>query len=539
MSATHLNPLRPSFSGLFFDEFSPDSAWLREQGVLRLPPLATDEPLRLVGEILKHPEAQGIELGAPGLLVKTSGKWLAHLPKGAEGVWTLDLPVDRDMAAKGLELELVLEGVAFTNGLAWAGRVSGLGALQHFRKQNKNRQLRLRRLETNGGKVLCDFARRGAPFATDYVRRNLRIGLNIVGFLAAELGIGEGARCMVRGADAAGIPTSLVPLKLHCLNPQGERVFADRFQETNPQPVNIFHVDPPVSADIDHHHGKAFRAGKYNIGYWAWELPDFPDGWVEACRYFDEIWCPSDFVREAVSIKAPIPVLTMPHPIAFERPQGDFRARFGLPRDAFVFLFVYDLNSYSARKNPGAVLRAFRAAELAGKDTCLAIKLHNAAANKADFAALSEAVADLPGTVLISETLSRQDLIQLESACDCFVSLHRSEGFGLSIAECMYLGKPVIATDWSASAEFVNETNGCPVRCSEVVLERSYGPYGKGSRWAEPDIEHAAWWMQRLYGDRALAKRLGDEARKTIETRFSPAVIGARYRKRLEAIAMA
>jgi len=133
--------------------------------------------------------------------------------------------------------------------------------------------------------------------------------------------------------------------------------------------------------------------------------------------------------------------------------------------------------------------------------------------------------------------LSRTGIYELEAACDCFVSLHRSEGFGLAVAECMYLGKPVISTDWSATAEFVTADNGCPVRAPLVTLDRNHGPYAKGQTWAEPDVGHAAEWMQRLCADRALCARLGAAARATIERDFSPATIGARYRRRLEAIA--
>jgi glycosyltransferase involved in cell wall biosynthesis len=118
------------------------------------------------------------------------------------------------------------------------------------------------------------------------------------------------------------------------------------------------------------------------------------------------------------------------------------------------------------------------------------------------------------------------------------VSLHRSEGFGLAIAEAMYLGKPVITTDWSATAEFVNGTNGCPVRARLITLDRNIGPYGKGQTWADPEVDHAAAEMRRLADDTALRHRLGVAARTTIEERFAPAVIGARYRRRLEAIAM-
>lgn len=531
--------LKPTFEGLYFDEFSQDSAWLRERATLHLPPLKGLRSLRLVGEGLVHPEARASQQKAPGLRVLGPGGKSARLEPGVRGVWILPIELSPGDAEAGIRLELALEGVSLGNALAWAGRVTGFGPWQHFRRQHRNRQLRIRRLETDTGEAICDFSLRGAPFRTDLVRRTLDIGMNIVGFLSADLGVGESARCMVRAADAAGIPTALVPLKLHCKNPMGDLSFADRFREDNPHGVNVVHIDPPASQDIDHHHGVAFRRGKHNIAYWAWELPDFPDAWVPACAYFDEIWCPSDFVREAISMKASLPVLTMPHAIHFERPQGNFRGQFGLPASDFIFLFAYDLNSYSERKNPGAVLQAFRSSGLAGRGASLAIKVHNAAGNPEDFARLKAAVADLPGTTLIADTLSRSDLYRLEAACDCFVSLHRSEGFGLAVAESMFLGKPVISTDWSATAEYVTEENGCPVRCMEIMLEKNIGPYTKGSHWAQPDPEHAAWWMKKLFEDRALAAQLGAAGRATIEERFSPAVIGERYRRRLEAIAMA
>jgi glycosyltransferase involved in cell wall biosynthesis len=183
------------------------------------------------------------------------------------------------------------------------------------------------------------------------------------------------------------------------------------------------------------------------------------------------------------------------------------------------------------------VIDAFRHSGLAGNGAALVVKVQNVNGNEADFAALQASVRDLKGTVLLSETLSRADIHGLESACDCFVSLHRSEGFGLAVAECMLLGKPVISTDWSATAEFLTRENGLPVRARLVTLEQNHGPYAKGSTWADPDPAHAAEHMRTVFNDRPLAQRLGAAARETIRTRFSPAVIGARYRRRLESIA--
>lgn len=546
-SAAHIAPFGGVFArrftryaGLYFDEFASDSAWIREEAVIRLPPMPGVAAVVVKGQFKEHPEARGIERGFPSLEIRVDGRPCGTVSATAAGPWEVTCPLDPKSAEVGPLLLLKLNGVAQTNALAWLGRVTGLGPFQRFRGQRRNRQLRVTAIDSDTGEGIYDFSKRESPFCIAFTRAHLRTGMNVVGFLTADLGIGESARCMVRAGDAAGIPMALVPLKLNCRNRLGDTTYSARLQDTNPQGVNVFHIDPPVARDIEHHHGEAFCRDKFNIGYFAWELPEFPDAWMSAFDYFDEIWCPSDFVRESMALKAPFPVITMPHSVGFERPKGDrssLRARFGLPQEPFLFLSLFDLNSYSARKNPRAAIGAFRLSGLAGAGAGLVIKVQNAESNPADFAALKEAVLDLAGTVIISETLSRADVYALEAACDCFVSLHRSEGFGFAVAECMYLGKPTISTDWSATAEYLNNQNGYPVRCSLVKLTENQGPYSKGSTWAEPDVAHAAELMRRVASDTIEAARIGALARQTIESRFSPAVIGARYKRRLETVA--
>ncbi len=525
----------PKFTGLFFDETAENSAWIREQGAINLPPLDGSASIAIVGELLP-PSGDTAANGALGLEIKIDDRIVSSQTGIKPGPFRFEIPWPATTTPSGHRLELRLLGVSFSNLLAWAGRVTGLGFLQKWRAQPRNRRLRIQRVEVDR-ETLCDFGNRGAPWNRDMTRRSLHLGLNIVGFFRADLGVGESVRCMARAAEAAKLDAALVELKLHCINPQTDTAFVPRLQLTNPHPVNVFHLDAPVSLDIDTHHGAAFRADKYNIGYWAWELPEFPDAWVRFADVFDEIWAPSRFTAEAIARKVSVPVLTMPHAISFARPTGDFRAKFGLPPAQYLFLFLYDLNSYSERKNPAAVIEAFRRSGLAGKGAALVIKVHNAQANPADFERLRADASSLPGTTIISATLSRTEIYELESACDCFVSLHRSEGFGIAVAESMYLGKPVISTDWSGTAEFVTVDNGCPVRCELVILERNHGPYSRGQIWAAPDVDHAAEWMQRLFNDRELGQRLGNAARTTIEKNYSPAAIGARYRQRLEAIA--
>ena len=526
----------PKFTGIFQDDTPGDSCWIRETGVVLLPALKKARTLVVVGEVRPAEGNDPTAAGPLGLALLIDGRMISQREQLAPGPFRLEVPWPSPIATPGHALSLQLTGVGWSNLLAWLGRVTGLGPLQPWRKQARNRRLRLQRIEADSD-VLFDFANRDSPWNAAISRRLMNTGLNLAGYFRADLGIGESVRCAARAADAAGLGLACINLKLHCINPQTDDTFADRLQTGNPHPVNVIHLDAPASRDIEHHHGAGFRRGKYNIGYWAWELPEFPDSWINYGNYFQEIWTPSRFTTDAIGQKLDVPVLTMPHAISFARPQGECRRKFGLPADKFIFLFLYDLNSYSERKNPAAVLEAFRRSGLAGRDAALVIKVHNTAGNPGDYARLQAAASALPGTTLITQTLSRAEIYELQSACDCFVSLHRSEGFGLAVAECMYLGKPVISTDWSGTAEYVSTTNGCPVRCALVTLDRDHGPYAKGQTWAEPDVDHAAEWMSRLFADRALARSLGSAARVTIEERFSPAIIGARYKRRLETIA--
>src|SRR5687767_7854273 len=229
-----------AYTGLFFDEFDPNSAWIREKATVRLPPLDGASELIVRGEVRRHPEARGVETTSPGLRLSINGR-LAASVQPSSGPWELRISVP---PAETFPLHFELTGVGFSNFLAWLGRTTGLPAYQRFRAQNKNRQLRVNTIATAAGEVIFDFSRRHAPYSSDYVRRHARLGMNIVGFLTAELGVGESARCMVRAADAAGIPSALVQLKLNCKNRLGDQTYAARLQPENPNDVHVIHLDP-------------------------------------------------------------------------------------------------------------------------------------------------------------------------------------------------------------------------------------------------------------------------------------------------------
>jgi glycosyltransferase involved in cell wall biosynthesis len=312
--------------------------------------------------------------------------------------------------------------------------------------------------------------------------------------------------------------------------------WSHRLSTDNPHPVNVFHINAdqmPLAYDLL---GRDFFRGHYNVGFWHWELPELPNEYLPGFAALQEVWVPSAFVLDAVSAKSPVPVVKMPHAVEFAVDNKVTRARMGLPEGKFLFLTMYDLHSYHERKNPEAVIAAFRKAFRDRSDVMLVVKVQNTNSCPEEFARLQEVAAESGNMLLIGNTMRREEVYNLEWLCDCFVSLHRSEGFGLGLAESMYLGKPVVGTNWSGNTEFMRPSNSFTVDYRLVQIDRDVGVYRRGQWWAEPDIEHAAWSMAKLVADDELRREIALQGQQTLRTNFSPAAIGARIQRRLKFI---
>ncbi|WP_229692342.1 glycosyltransferase family 4 protein [Paenibacillus radicis (ex Gao et al. 2016)] len=359
-------------------------------------------------------------------------------------------------------------------------------------------------------------------------------GLNIVGFIRAEMGIGESARLAARSANAAGIPFGLLdyPIKV------SSRMLDDSWshKELN-EPLyntNVFHINADFMAPALEHFGPSLPQNRYNIGYWHWELPDFPDEYADAFKLVQEVWTCSRFVADSISRKSPVPVITIPHGVTVQVSSEYNRSHFGLPSGRFLFLMMYDAQSSASRKNPQAAVEAFKLA-FAKNDprVGLVLKLNNAGFRPEEFAPIRQLAAEHTNIYLIDQSLSRLEVNSLLQCCDSFVSLHRAEGFGLGLAESMYLGKPVIGTNWSGNTEFMNSTNSCPVNYKLVQVGQDWGPYKSYQTWAEPDVQHAAAYMRRLADEPQWRAAVAANGKYTIRNEFSPLAVGQRMKARL------
>jgi hypothetical protein len=254
-------------------------------------------------------------------------------------------------------------------------------------------------------------------------------------------------------------------------------------------------------------------------------------------RHFDEVWGISSFTAAALARCLTRPVRTFPLPVVVPEVQRRTRAELGMP-EGFLFLVCFDYDSVFHRKNPLAAVAAFRQAFPDPIDVragvVLYIKTTNAERHAAEDEALRAAAGGRADIVIRDAYVTSDDYFSMLDACDCYVSLHRSEGFGLTVAEAMALGKPVISTAYSATLEFANESNSFPVPARMVEVGDDAPPYPSHSRWADPDVAAAAEQMTRVYTDRSTAAAVGARARADIQALHGPSARGPLLRRLLE-----
>jgi glycosyltransferase involved in cell wall biosynthesis len=363
-------------------------------------------------------------------------------------------------------------------------------------------------------------------------------GVNVTGYLRTESGVGDLARRYVRALRALDVPLSLTDVSQLSGNRAEDRALDSFVPPAQAHDVNLVCIDVHQHYALFRERGTAWLDGRYNIGVWLWELEQFPEKWRDRFAYYDEIWAPSSFIANALAPISPVPVVTMPAVLTpaarGSRERG--RARIGAGADDFVFLFIFDVNSTMARKNPLAVIEAFTQASRGVPRARLVLKFVNGASDADGVRELAAAAAGHDVT-LIDTYWPASDVRDLLEACDAYVSLHRSEGLGLTVTDAMALGKPVVATDWSGSRDFLNARNGFPVAYELVASARKAGPYPAGSVWAEPSIADAAGAMRAILEGADAAGRRAAAARRDIDASYSEHAVAARIRARFEAIA--
>ncbi len=356
-------------------------------------------------------------------------------------------------------------------------------------------------------------------------------GLNVYGFLSSVSGLGAGARGMRLSVEASGLPGAYFDL------PNWEDGVRNSGGVVRGEyRTNLLLQNSDVLPLFARTYGENVLAGRYNIAHCAWELASLRADCAENLRYADEIWTVSEFTRAAYQAATPLPVHVIPNTVdGLDRVATLSRAELGLPEGVFLFSYVFDVSSGFERKNPLALLDAFRAEFGDSRDVFLLLKCFNGKYNPERVERLRRRAA--AGNIrVVEEVWTEEQIHSLHKVTDCFVSPHRSEGFGLNMAETMYFGNAVVGTNYSANLDFMNEGNSYPAAFRLVEIEESTGPYLKGNVWAEVDIGDLARQMRRAFEDTAERRRRGAEAARTIRERFSAEAVGRLIRERLAEI---
>lgn len=357
-------------------------------------------------------------------------------------------------------------------------------------------------------------------------------GVDLVGYLKAELGVGEAGRLAAAALSAAGIPVSPIA----CRGSANRKHHPFEVSGTAMHDIVLLAVNADQTGIVRHEFGGDFFRGRYIIGQWFWELSTFPR--QLAYLLVHEVWAATRHMYDAMAASAPpnTHVVHMPLPlVAPHVAQGVSRDDLGLD-DRFTFLFAFDLLSVFERKNPLAVVDAFCRAFAPGEGPRLVIKTINGSRRIKDLERLRWACRDRDDIRVWDGYLDHGMSGALTAACDCYVSLHRAEGLGLTMSEAMALGKPVIATGYSGNLDFMSDETAVLIPWTPVAVGPNAAPYDPSATWAEPDVEAAAAAMRRMADDPAEAARLGRAAQSDLAARFSPDVVGRRMSERLAEI---
>lgn len=354
------------------------------------------------------------------------------------------------------------------------------------------------------------------PALQAYVRRQARVPhapddfsgpIRVVGDFGGTYGIAASAKLAVRAFEALGAPVEQVDIsgaKLDWIGASAART---------PGPW-IFHVNAPeLLAALAFLGPKNVRGPRY--GYWAWELPRAPKSWLKDAGFLDEIWVPSAFTGQALA-SAAAPVRVVPHPLFME----DYRGIAPAARDQrFTAVTLFDFKSSAARKNPDGIIAAFAKAFPDDPTARLVIKTQN---GQAFPNLLTKLRAQAPANVEVLDVVWPYAQVKgLIASADVLISLHRAEGFGLTMAEAMALGTPVVGTGWSGNVDFMDETCAMVIPSQPIAVDDPQGIY-RGQSWADPDVDAAAAALRRLRGDRDLAARLSQAGKRRVAERLSP-----------------
>lgn len=363
-------------------------------------------------------------------------------------------------------------------------------------------------------------------------------GILFLGYVEAGLGLGESLRGLVSAYASGSQPFAIYPFEKGVETRLIGPFMPERYDRSGRYDVVVVEVAADQLPKVEDSVPPEILAGARRVLRTYWELPAAPAAWRSALRGIDEIWAPNTFVADAFRDIFDGDIVVIPPCIEPEIQPVPKRSRYDLEDGRFYFLFTFDYFSFPARKNPQAVLEAFQVAfpdpsEMVG----LVIKSTGADTHHPELkrAFLAAAEAD-PRIRILDETMSRADVHGLIQTCDCYMSLHRSEGFGFGMAEAMFYGKPVVATRYSGNADFLTPETGFPVDFRLRPVGEDEYVWVHGQVWAEPDMGSAVDALRTVYRRPELRRQRAAAAAAFIRSHYGAFAVRRAIEARLQEI---
>ena len=364
--------------------------------------------------------------------------------------------------------------------------------------------------------------------------RSSGLGVDVVGYLRSEHGVGEAGRLAALALTATEVPVSTIASSRTTTRQEAPvHLCADVTHDIKLLAVNA-DATPLIASDL----GQQFFEASYVIGQWFWELEEFPTGFGKAFDVVDEVWAATTFIADAVRQRAPetVSVQVMPLPLLAPPVDSSFeRSHLNLD-DRFMFLFNFDFLSVANRKNPRGLVEAYISAFDEGEGAQLVIKSTNGDQCRNSLEELRWMARKRRDITIIDSYLQRGEVGALTASADCYISLHRSEGLGLTMSEAMALGVPVIATGYSGNMDFMSDDVAVLVPWEYCDVGPEAWPYPESSRWADPQLDAASNAMREMFLDEQKRERIGEAGRQFLVENFSPEACGTRMRDRLQSI---
>ena len=359
-------------------------------------------------------------------------------------------------------------------------------------------------------------------------------GVDVVGFFTAEHGVGEAARVLVSTLKSMDVAVGTI----NYTDTQSRQAHPYSTDDVLRHRAVLVSMNAEQLTHSPHRLGTDFYSNRYVISQWFWELEQAPQWYAPAWPMVNEMWAPTRFIEQMLRNSAPSDVKISYVPLPVVRPAFDAaltRSHFDLD-NRFMFLFAFDFMSVMKRKNPLGLIDAFTRAFPAGSGAQLVIKAINGDKRPVEREVLMTAASQHPDVTVIDTYFTRAETSSLMNLADCYVSLHRSEGLGLTMSEAMSHGKPVIATNYSGNVDFMDDSNSYLVPWDRVAVGQGAEGYSPDATWAEPDVVEAARLMRHVYENQAEAVLVGQKAQDDILKNFSEAASGAIMKNRLSEI---